>query len=290
MTQSNTCTVDQCDNKQKSRGLCSKHYARWQKFGTTDLPERDRSCSVEGCTDDRRWRGMCLKHRRRMDKHGHTDDPEPEPEFCTVASCGNKRLARGLCSTHYSRQRKGQDLDAPILKWDAAGRSSICVVEECDRVVYRGRHCYAHHTPCQEPLVTDDGLRVCRTCNHPQDPDQFVRDKSVTDGLATECNLCRADRVRYNTYKLTPEAFEDLRNAQGDACAICKGSFAGVATKNIHVDHDHTCCKGKKTCGRCVRSLLCGQCNTGIGMFKDNPELLDNAAAYLRNHQINSGG
>ncbi len=40
-----------------------------------------------------------------------------------------------------------------------------------------------------------------------------------------------------------------------------------------HIDHDHS--TGK------VRGLLCSCCNTGIGMFKDNPDVLDRAAFYL---------
>tara|TARA_B100001250_G_scaffold293225_1_gene254862 strand:+ start:939 stop:1508 length:570 start_codon:yes stop_codon:yes gene_type:complete len=55
-------------------------------------------------------------------------------------------------------------------------------------------------------------------------------------------------------------------------CPICnKISIAGLT--KIVLDHDHS--TGK------VRGYLCESCNTGIGRFKDNIELLKNAIKWL---------
>lgn len=40
------------------------------------------------------------------------------------------------------------------------------------------------------------------------------------------------------------------------------------------IDHDHTCCSGQKSCGKCVRGILCNRCNQVLGMLDEDPRLL----------------
>jgi hypothetical protein len=47
------------------------------------------------------------------------------------------------------------------------------------------------------------------------------------------------------------------------------------------VDHDHECCPGKTSCGKCVRGLLCHHCNTALGYARNNPTILRALADYL---------
>lgn len=76
-------------------------------------------------------------------------------------------------------------------------------------------------------------------------------------------------------YKLTLDDFEIMLAAQGGRCAICGGTEPGGPTNlSFCVDHCHTT-------GR-VRGLLCFSCNQGLGHFKDNVDLLANAAEYLQ--------
>jgi hypothetical protein len=58
--------------------------------------------------------------------------------------------------------------------------------------------------------------------------------------------------------------------AQGYACAICRDPFEN---QRICADHDHGCCpkltdQTAKTCGRCIRGLLCVPCNTNLGWYE----------------------
>ena len=76
-------------------------------------------------------------------------------------------------------------------------------------------------------------------------------------------------------YGLTGEQFAQLLASQGGGCAVCGG------TTDLCVDHDHTCCPGRNTCGKCVRGLLCSFCNRSIGMMADSSERLRSAADYL---------
>jgi hypothetical protein len=83
-------------------------------------------------------------------------------------------------------------------------------------------------------------------------------------------------KVRYN---LSWEEYTDLFMSQDEACAVCGAEESGGA--GWHVDHDHGCCPGKKSCGKCVRGILCHACNTGLGNAKDSIEILRAMIAYL---------
>jgi hypothetical protein len=61
--------------------------------------------------------------------------------------------------------------------------------------------------------------------------------------------------------KLTQVGFRSMLVAQHGVCAICgRGHLLGP----LFIDHDHACCNKKWTCGKCVRGLLCGYCNTWL--------------------------
>lgn len=65
------------------------------------------------------------------------------------------------------------------------------------------------------------------------------------------------------------------RAEMGDVCWVC-GDSADVV-----IDHDHSCCAGERSCGGCVRGLLCRKCNLAIGHFGDDIEKLVSAIYYL---------
>ncbi|MFG2404262.1 endonuclease VII domain-containing protein [Streptomyces brevispora] len=126
----------------------------------------------------------------------------------------------------------------------------------------------------------DQGRKRCRTCATWQTVDQFNRRSTTSDGLDTIClRCCRDNKMRVN-YGITLEAYLRMLEDQGDGCAICGGTNPGG--KELAVDHDHRCCPGRKSCGACVRGLLCSSCNLAIGMLGEDPVRLDAAASYLR--------
>jgi hypothetical protein len=83
-----------------------------------------------------------------------------------------------------------------------------------------------------------------------------------------------------SSFGITLEQYESKLAEQDGRCAICRRE--PLAEKRLGVDHDHRCCPGEKTCGRCLRDLLCNDCNSALGLFGDDPERLEAAAAYLR--------
>lgn len=62
-------------------------------------------------------------------------------------------------------------------------------------------------------------------------------------------------------------------------CPICKKSSIPYITANLVIDHDHS--TGK------AREWICDSCNTGLGRFKDDIKLMQEAIKYLRKYAKN---
>lgn len=91
----------------------------------------------------------------------------------------------------------------------------------------------------------------------------------------------RAQRLRAY-YRLSLDQYDVLAAAQGGVCAICRQRAHGPSCFGgrphgptcqggppLAVDHDHGCCPTKgRSCGRCVRGLLCASCNGLLGALE----------------------
>ena len=153
-------------------------------------------------------------------------------------------------------------------------------------------------------------MKICKTCNQTLSLDNFGIDKTRKDFLRDVCKPCRKiqakeyyeknkteilkrekekhanltpqqkdklserrnSRYLKNNYGLTKQDVEQMRQEQGECCAICEQTF-GENWWQAHVDHCHT--TGK------VRGLLCNDCNRGLGGFKDSIFALEKAKQYL---------
>ncbi|UWZ37863.1 hypothetical protein Drose_06195 [Dactylosporangium roseum] len=69
--------------------------------------------------------------------------------------------------------------------------------------------------------------------------------------------------------------------AQGGVCAICNQPETKHHSDLLKIDHDRSCCSDSRSCGKCIRGLLCSNCNRALGLFGDDPTRLRAAAAYL---------
>ena len=97
-------------------------------------------------------------------------------------------------------------------------------------------------------------------------------------GQPKETKRVKARRALLKSrYGITYEEFCQMHFDQCEMCAVC-GCHIGIIKSDggpptAHVDHDHE--TGK------IRGLLCGNCNLGLGMFKDDKEILNDAIDYL---------
>lgn len=80
-------------------------------------------------------------------------------------------------------------------------------------------------------------------------------------------------KVRYG---ITEEQYESMKAAQGNVCKLCGGPPGSSTIHNFNIDHCHI----TKT----VRGLLCTKCNTGLGLFNDDPILMRKGASYVESH------
>lgn len=138
-------------------------------------------------------------------------------------------------------------------------------------------------------------IKVCAKCREEKPLSEFYKDRTGKYGVFLYCKLC--DDARRKVYlkknpnyavekhlrqrfKLSIEGRQALLAKQNGKCKICGTDNPG--TRGWQIDHSHSCCPGrKKTCGKCIRGILCVPCNKGLGDFKDNPETLKRAIQYL---------
>jgi Autographiviridae endonuclease VII len=163
------------------------------------------------------------------------------------------------------------------------------------------------------------GEKACKHRGVIKARDSFYRDAAAADGRRPECKSCtkarrrawyadnrerevarvrewqQANRERVNenqrrlnarperrrkqrdayyrrTFGISADEFDALRDKQGGGCAICGKRPQRVAS--LHLDHCHD--SGE------IRGILCLSCNQGLGKFREDAELLDAAARYLR--------
>lgn len=86
----------------------------------------------------------------------------------------------------------------------------------------------------------------------------------------------------FKEHSTTREKYEAQVKEQDNKCAICRQED----TRDLSMDHDHACCSGENSCGKCNRGLcnrglLCNACNKKLAVVEDET-FLGKAKEYLR--------
>lgn len=141
--------------------------------------------------------------------------------------------------------------------------------------------------------MTEISHKRCPDCGEVKPLDEFHNQAKAKDGKYSYCKPCGRARRRawekanpernaWHTrsshlkreYGITVEQYDEMLESQDGCCAIC-GTSEPRGT-GFHVDHSHE--SGE------IRGILCHHCNTSLGGFNDNPELLQAAIEYLEVH------
>lgn len=182
--------------------------------------------------------------------------------LCEVEGCEREHYSKGMCQAHYRRKaRTGSVGSVSVGSGPGNQRErAMCTFSECPYPTRSAGLCDAHAKQRARGSVLKP-----------------IRLKTAAPIGRRESNL----RAKYN---ITAAIYAEMFSRQGGVCMICKQPpRAGVKYHSeLHVDHDRACCPSWKSCGKCVRGLLCKMCNVGIGNLGDDPERLDSAARYLR--------
>lgn len=108
--------------------------------------------------------------------------------------------------------------------------------------------------------------------NHPEKAKEYNARYYVKNSLA----------IQARRYGMTKTRMLEMLKEQEGLCAGCGDELGEI----WDVDHDHACCPGPKSCGKCVRALLCHHCNLTLGWAKEDAARLRGLADLLdRSHE-----
>jgi hypothetical protein len=135
-------------------------------------------------------------------------------------------------------------------------------------------HCGCDNQRSVGDTDAEAGTRVCRSCKEAKPLADFHRNHRCTGGRISRCKTCckastdTKSKWLKTRYGISREQFDAMLARQDGRCAICARPM-----EKPFVDHCH------KT--GVVRGLLCGPCNSAIGLFGENRETMERAIAYL---------
>lgn len=105
----------------------------------------------------------------------------------------------------------------------------------------------------------------------------LIKEKRKKYYIENKLKSCENRRLKF-TYGITLEDYNRILKEQEGKCAICGTTEPKGNGNRLHVDHDHN--NGH------IRGLLCHFCNTGIGLLKDNIDILQKSINYLKMSNI----
>lgn len=260
-----TCFIDGCGLPTRTHGWCNSHYQRWYRTGDAEYKAPPRviaACSEEGCDRPVSGRGWCRSHYARWwrgTKHGQAVRRKhvAQKKSCSFDGCTGSAGRDGLCQAHGKQHKKGKSLAPLQRRTDPTARD-------------------------------EEGRKLCGTCRLWLPERNFTRSVSRADGFAALCSQCNTSKRLQRKFGITLDHYEHLLAQQEGGCAVC-GKSEKDNGRRLAVDHDHACCPGQFTCGRCLRGLLCSSCNLHLGAIGDSIKHIESMAAYLRSAQVRSG-
>lgn len=206
--------------------------------------------------------------------------------LATCLTCRTEHPDQSWCSFHgephsierftpYGNGRVGYRNDCVAAESYKASRLRNKPARRCDSCgllreswFYRGGR---YKSPvCRTCEEENQQERWCVGCRRWLPFDRFNRTGANGKFLTIRCKPCRAA----HNHGTTVNDVLLVQGADSPRCAAC-GS-----TEDLKIDHDHTCCPARTSCGKCIRGYLCHECNTAEGLLR-SPERAIALAKYM---------
>lgn len=212
--------------------------------------------SDDGCNEESSALGLCAKHYRKKRYYARKDGTWKAPKCPEHPD--RPVLAKGVCASCYGTNRMAEK------RAEVRNQPRDC---ECGcgvSLVGRAPNAKYATIRCKERVL---GKRKA------QQPGYAERQAKRYQARAEDV------RIRYLkwAYDLDAEEYDEMLERQGGGCAVCGLKPERTDSRSLHVDHCHTT--------KVVRGILCNNCNSGIGQFKDDVARLRAAADYLEAFQ-----
>lgn len=153
------CEFEGCGRKHFSKGYCTKHVARLNKYGHPAIAGRKSAgsfagiCFVMTCGRMVSAKGLCNAHWLNLRRFGIIE-PEPKRikrtpgvDVCIVDDCTSPAGSRDLCSTHRSRLYRYGIADPPGIREKRYARipdGATCELDGCESPVSARGMCHIH--------------------------------------------------------------------------------------------------------------------------------------------------
>ena len=136
-------------------------------------------------------------------------------------------------------------------------------------------------------------FKICNKCGEEKNVDLFAKGSGYIGGRRNYCKQCHSKYVtkyikenpskrsksdykrKFTRHGLDEPTYLKLLNKFDGKCHACQDRDGN------NIDHDHSCCPGSYSCGKCVRGVLCIQCNTSLGLMNDDVDKIKKLIQYI---------
>lgn len=138
-------------------------------------------------------------------------------------------------------------------------KSKKCSVDDCTKPNYAKEYCRVHY-------------------------ERVRRNGSIN--RKTNISVLEPYRIKEITHRYHVDIEWYRANVMGP-CQICKEKPYQAP---LHIEHDHACCGGSGSCGKCIRGLVCASCNSHVrhwdkGTIRKDNRFYDSIKEYIHNYE-----